>query len=173
MKNILILFLYFLLWFFLVTCSWVFSLFSGEQCILFLCFLIILYFIYKKYFLVNTYINGKRMSKNFTSSEEEDKIKWIETIRFFISISYWHKVYIIYNELKLAKFYKLIKILNKKIFKSLFKIEKLLIKRYYNQLVDMQYYRLRYLEIKLKLYKEQIRLNNRDLKYKLLISSII
>lgn len=173
MKNILTLILYFLLWFFLVTCSWVFSLFSGEQCILFLCILIILYFIYKKYILVDTYINGKRMSKNLVSSEEEDKIKWIETIRFFISVSSWHKAYIIYNELKLAKFYKLIIVLNKNVFKSLSKIEKLLMKRYKNQLISIQYYRLCYLETKLKLYKEKIRLNHRDLKYKLLISSII
>ena len=113
------------------------------------------------------------MNKNFTSKEEEDKIKWIETIRFFISISSWHKAYIMSNELRLAKFYKLIKILNKNVFKSLSRIEKLLIKRYYNQLVDIQYSRLCYLETKLKLHREKIRLTNRDLKYKLLTASII
>jgi hypothetical protein len=147
------------LFFILLNFTNFFLLFQSESFILFFSF----FFIVSSFYAFSS-INLK--------SIHLDNLKWIETVRFYIILANWHKSYIRLNELKVANFYKLVKVLKKNLFIKLQKIEKLLIINHYNYLKKLQLLRLHHLETKLKMYKEIIRLNNKNLKYKLLVGNI-
>jgi hypothetical protein len=101
-----------------------------------------------------------------------ENLKWIETVRFYIILSNWHKCYIRLNELKVVKFYNLVQALKINFFIKLKHIEKYLVASHYNNLKKAQILRLVHLEKKLKLYKNTIRLTKKNLKYKLLVGNI-
>jgi len=112
------------------------------------------------------------MNINLKSIHVEN-LQWIETVKFYITLSHWHKSYIRYNELKISNFYKLVLVLKKFFFTRLFKVEKLLAMNHYNNLKRLQVLRLEHLEKKTKIYKELIRSNKSDLKYQILIGSLV
>ena len=101
-----------------------------------------------------------------------ENLKWIETVRFYLIISNWHKCYMRLNELKVVKFYNLIQAFEVNLFIKLKKMDKYLLNLHYNNLKKAQILRLEHLEKKLKLHKEKIRLEKRNLKYKLLVGNI-
>jgi hypothetical protein len=136
-----------------------FFLFQSETFILFLSFFLIVSFAYA-FFNINL--------KNIYL----ENLKWIETVRFYIIISNWHKSYIRLNELKVVKFYNLVQALEVNLFIKLRNMEKDLINLHYNNLKKTQLLRLNHLEKKLRLHKEKIRLEKKNLKYKLLAGNI-
>ena len=152
--------MYFLLFIFLVL-NFVnfFLLFQSETFILFFSFFFIVssFYAFSNINLKNIYL---------------ENLKWIETVRFYIIISNWHKCYIRLNELKVVKFYNLVQALKTNLFLKLENIEKYLIDSHYNNLKKAQLLRLAHLEKKLKLYKDMVRFNRKNLKYKLLVGNL-
>lgn len=143
------------LFFILLNFTNFFLLFQSESFILFFSF----------FFIVSSFYAF--FSINLKSIHQEN-LKWVETVRFYIILSHWHKSYICLNELKVANFYKIVKVLKKNFFIKLRQIEKSLEKNHYNNLKKLQLMRLHHLEAKTKMYKEIVRLNRKNLKYKLL-----
>ncbi|MND21293.1 hypothetical protein D3C87_785750 [compost metagenome] len=137
-----------------------FLLFQSESFILFISFFLII-----SYFYAFMNINLK--------STHASNLEWIETVRFYITLSSWHKSYIRYNELKIANFYKLVLVLKKNFFLKLQKINKLLVRNHYNNLKKLQLFRLIHIERKTKLYKELVRTSKSNSKSIILIGSII
>jgi hypothetical protein len=136
-----------------------FLLFQSETFILFFSFFFIIssFYAFANINLKNIYL---------------ENLKWIETVRFYIIISNWHKCYIRLNELKVVKFYNLVQALKTNLFIKLNNIEKHLTHSHHNNLKKAQLLRLAHLEKKLKLYKDIVRLNRKNLKYKLLVGNL-
>lgn len=152
--------MYFLLFIFLIL-NFVnfFLLFQSETFILFFSFFFIVSSFYA-FFNINL--------KNI----HLENLKWIETVRFYITLSSWHRCYIRLNELKIVKFYNLVQALKSNLFIKLNNIDKLLVESHNNSLKKAQLLRLAHLEKKLKLYKDTIRLSRKNLKYKLLAGNL-
>jgi hypothetical protein len=112
------------------------------------------------------------MNINLKSIHVEN-LQWIETVRFYITLSSWHKSYIRYNELKIASFYKLVLVLKKNFFLKLQKINNLLVNNHYNNLKKLQLLRLTHIERKTKLYKELVRSNKSHTRSIILIGNVI
>lgn len=121
-----------------------FLLFQSESFVLFFSFFFIV-----SYFYAFMNINLK--------SIHIENLQWIETVRFYITLSSWHKSYIRYNELKIARFYKLVLVLKQNFFLKLQKINSLLVSNHYNNLKRLQLLRLAHIEHKTKFYKELVR----------------
>lgn len=137
-----------------------FLLFQSESFVLFFSFFFIV-----SYFYAFMNINLK--------SIHVENLQWIETVRFYIILSSWHKSYIRYNELKIAKFYKLVLVLKKNFFLKLQKINSLLVSNHYNNLKKLQLLRLAHIEKKTKFYKELVRTHKIHSKSIISIGSII
>ncbi len=137
-----------------------FLLFQSEAFILFFSFFFIV-----SYFYAFMNINLK--------SIHVENLQWIETVRFYITLSHWHKSYIRYNELKVSNFYKLSLILRKTFLIRLKKIEKLLAMNNFNNLKRLQLLRLEHLEKKIKVYKELAKNSKSDSGYQILTGSFI
>jgi hypothetical protein len=152
--------MYFLLFIFLILNFFnFFLLFQSETFILFFSF----FFIVSSFYAFSS-INLKNIYL--------ENLKWIETVRFYIIISNWHKCYIRLNELKVVKFYNLVQALKVNLFLKLESIEKYLIDSHHNNLKKAQLLRLAHLEKKLKLYKDMVRFNRKNLKYKFLVGNL-
>lgn len=153
--------MYILLFFFIILSfsNWI-LLFQSETFVLFFSFFFIISSVYA-FFNISL--------KNI----HLENLKWIETVRFYITLSNWHRCYIRLNELKVVKFYNLSNILKTNLFIKLSGIEKLLIKSHNNNLKKIQLLRLNHLFNKLKVHSETIRIDRINLKYKLLISNLI
>lgn len=121
-----------------------FLLFQSESFVLFFSFFFIV-----SYFYAFMNINLK--------SIHIENLQWIETVRFYITLSSWHKSYIRYNELKISRFYKLVLVLKHNFFLKLHKINSLLVSNHFNNLKKLQLLRLAHIERKTKFYKELVR----------------
>lgn len=137
-----------------------FLLFQSESFVLFFSFFFIV-----SYFYAFMNINLK--------SIHIENLQWIETVRFYITLSSWHKSYIRYNELKIARFYKLVLVLKHNFFLKLQKINSLLVSNHYNNLKRLQLLRLAHIEQKTKFYKELVRTHKRYSKSIISIGNII
>lgn len=136
-----------------------FLLFQSETFVLFFSFFIIVSSFYA-FFNINL--------KDF----HLENLRWLETVRFYLTVTSWHKCYIRLNELKVIKFYNLIKALKSNLFHRINTSSDLIIKSHTNNLKKTELLRLAHLEQKLKVHKEFIRLYKKNLKYKLFSGNI-